>query len=130
MFSQYYTGMEAGLKKYLLPSMAFSPYAGLGVGALSYDFSPLYQHATGLSSGWIQNDIYPTAKAQAGLDYRLSEDIGFHIGIDYRYLLNGSQEGLDGVQAGTINDQQWNVYTGITISPNIIKSLFKNKDKE
>ncbi|MDZ7691746.1 MAG: CsgG/HfaB family protein [Balneolaceae bacterium] len=124
MFSQYYIAFDAGIRTYLTPDLPFSPYAGFGLGALSYDFSPVYYHSPNLSSGWIQNDIYPTANAQAGLDYRFSENIGFRMGIDYRYLLNGGQEGLDGVQAGKINDQQWNLYTGFSISPNIFKSLF------
>lgn len=119
VFSQYYLGFGGGTRKYFTPDHHLSPFVGIGFGAITYDRSPIYMN----KSDWFKNGIYPTANAEAGFDYRFSETIGARVGFEYRYLVN---HGLDGVDMGSISDQQWNISAGITVKPKLIGNIFKN----
>jgi len=118
LFSENYIGFDLKLRKYFTPDYQLSPYFGLGGGGIIYERSPILYQGARLPNGsiWFGNGMYWTANAQAGLDYRISDIIGIQVGFDYRYLIN---DGLDGVKQGRIHDQQWNIVTGITISPQI-----------
>lgn len=102
VFSEPYTNIDLTFNKYLTPEFTLSPYIGLGGGILMYDQQP----------DFTNNAFFPSANAEAGLDYRLSENLGLRIGFNYRYLI---QDGIDGVTRGSIHDQQWNISTGISI---------------
>lgn len=118
VFSEYYLGFDLKLRKYFTPAFKLSPYVGLGGGGIVYEKSPILISGRDYrGKGWILNRFYPTANAQAGLDYRFSEFLGFQVGFDYRYLI---RDGIDGIKVGSIHDQQWNVLLGFTISPKII----------
>lgn len=110
VFSEYYYGFDLKLRKYFTPQYALSPYIGIGAGGLMYEEDPKLMN----KDEQFDKGIYTTANAQAGLDYRFSESVGFRIGFDYRYLID---DGLDGLKIGSIHDQQWNIITGLTISP-------------
>lgn len=102
VFSNPVTNVDLLMNGYLTPSLKFSPYVGIGGGLLAYDDKPEY----------TDDQIYPTLTAEGGFDYRLSNTIGFKVGVNYRYLVN---DGVDGVQLGSIHDQQWSILTGITL---------------
>lgn len=105
VFSNPVTNVDLMMNAYLTPSFKLSPYASIGGGLLAYDEKPEY----------AEDQIYPTLSAEAGFDYRLSKNLGFKIGVNYRYLIN---DGVDGVDLGSIHDQQWNIMTGISFYPN------------
>ncbi|MCW9712889.1 hypothetical protein LQ318_08225 [Aliifodinibius salicampi] len=102
VFSEPYTNIDFSFNKYLTPEFTLSPYIGLGGGILMYDQQP----------DFTNNTFFPSVNAEAGLDYRLSENLGLRIGFNYRYLI---QDGIDGVTRGSIHDQQWNISTGVSI---------------
>ncbi|HEX6982042.1 MAG TPA: CsgG/HfaB family protein [Balneolaceae bacterium] len=105
VFSEPYTSADLLLNAYITPSLSLSPYIGLGGGVIAYDRYKRFARAR----------FFPAATVEAGLDYRLSNWLGLKIGANYRYLI---KDGIDGVTIGSIHDQQWNIFTGITISPN------------
>ncbi|HET6528286.1 MAG TPA: CsgG/HfaB family protein [Balneolaceae bacterium] len=104
VFSEPYTSADILLNAYITPSLNLSPYVGFGGGVIAYD---QYKRFAGAR-------FFPAATVEAGLDYRLNNWLGLKIGLNYRYLI---KDGIDGVTIGTIHDQQWNIFTGITISP-------------
>ena len=108
VFFMPYTSIDGMISVYFTPDHKLSPYLGLGGGTITYDSNPEFA-----STGY-----FPTANAEAGLDYRISKDIGIRAGFTYRYLI---QDGIDGVKRGSIHDQQWNFSTGIVVSPGIFK---------
>jgi len=103
-FSKPYTAFDLTVNGYFTPGSKLSPFVGLGAGNITYDRKPRFSN----------RGYFPTVTAEAGLDYRISERIGVHIGFNYRYLI---EDGLDGISRGTIHDQKWNVSTGISYSP-------------
>ena len=117
VFSEHYFGFDLQVRKYFTGRHPLSPYVGIGGGGIIYEKS----HLRFEPPGWIHRGLYPTANAQAGLDYRFSKNIGLQIGFDYRYML---KDGIDGVTKGTIHDQQWNVTAGIKFKPAIFRNLF------
>ena len=123
VFSENYFGFDLQVRKYFVSSHRLSPYVGLGLGGLVYKKSHLLIQPQIGSQGWIHRGMYSTANAQAGLDYRFTENIGMQIGFDYRYLL---KDGLDGVSKGSINDQQWNIIAGLKVTPAVFRKLYKN----
>ncbi|HLR77158.1 MAG TPA: hypothetical protein VK106_05820, partial [Balneolaceae bacterium] len=86
---------------YMTPDFKFSPYISAGGGAAIVGGVPK-----------SSKSALPTFTAEAGLDYRINNYIGFRVGLNYRYLLDGS---LDNVSVGSIKDQQWSIITGITL---------------
>ncbi len=104
VFSEPFSSGDVLLNFYVTPYFKLSPYIGLGVGVIAYD----KRHE------FVDEQFFPTATAEAGLDYRFNRWFGFRIGVDYRYLV---QDGIDGVRLGSIHDQQWNIVTGLTITP-------------
>ena len=104
VFSKPVTNADLMLNGYLTPDFKLSPYAALGGGLLAFDNQPEF----------TDNQVFPTLSAEAGLDYRISRTLGIKVGFNYRYLID---DGVDGVQVGSIHDQQWNVITGISIYP-------------
>lgn len=102
LFSNPITNVDVLANAYLTPSLKLSPFIGIGGGILAYDNQPEY----------ADDQIFPALAAEGGLDYRLSDTIGFKIGLNYRYLIN---DGVDGVELGNIHDQQWNILTGVSI---------------
>ncbi|SHF32762.1 curli production assembly/transport component CsgG [Fodinibius roseus] len=102
VFSEPYTNIDLTLNKYLAPDFSLSPYIGLGGGILMYDQQP----------DFTDRAFFPSANAEAGLDYRLSDNVGLRLGFNYRYLI---EDGIDGVSRGSIHDQQWNISTGVSI---------------
>ena len=103
-FSKPYTAFDLTVNGYFTPGSKLSPFVGLGAGNITYDRKPRFSN----------RGYFPTVTAEAGLDYRISERIGVHIGFNYRYLI---EDGLDGISRGTIHDQKWNVSTGVSYSP-------------
>ena len=122
VFSEYYMGFDLNVRTYLTANYPLSPYVGIGGGGIMYERSPILHEGAVLPNGsvWFDNGIYPTLNAHAGLDYQLSNNVGLRIGFDYRYLIN---EGIDGVEKGTINDQQWNILAGFTFNTRVLKNL-------
>lgn len=104
VFSEPFSSGDVMLNFYVTPYFKLSPYIGLGGGVIAYD----KRHE------FVDEQFFPTATAEAGLDYRFNRWFGFRIGVDYRYLV---QDGIDGVRLGSIHDQQWNIVTGLTITP-------------
>lgn len=102
LFSNPITNVDVLANAYLTPSLKLSPFVGIGGGILAYDNQPEY----------AEDQIFPTLTAEGGLDYRLSDTIGFKVGLNYRYFIN---DGVDGVELGNIHDQQWNILTGLSI---------------
>jgi curli production assembly/transport component CsgG len=102
VFSMPVTNAEILLNGYLTPEFKLSPYVGLGGGVLSYDEIPEF----------TDTQTFPTLTAEAGIDYRFTNTIGVKIGFNYRYLV---QDGVDGIEIGSIHDQQWNIITGISL---------------
>jgi curli production assembly/transport component CsgG len=121
VFSENYFGFDLQVRKYFTSNHPLSPYVGLGLGGIVYKKSHLLIQPQLDSQGWIHRGMYSTANAQAGLDYRFSENVGMQIGFDYRYLL---KDGLDGVSKGSIHDQQWNITAGVKVKPAVFKNLF------
>lgn len=117
VFSENYFGFDLQARKYFMSRYPLSPYVGLGAGGIVYEKSHLLIDPP----GWIHRGMYSTANAQAGFDYRLSDNFGVQLGFDYRYLL---KDGLDGVTKGSIHDQQWNVSAGIKVRPSVFRNLF------
>lgn len=115
VFSEDYYGFDLQIRKYITPHYPLSPYLSVGGGGIIYEKSPTLRN----DNGWFENGPYPTANAQAGLDYKISDTFGFRIGFDYRYLLD--EKGLDGIKQGNIFDQQWNIVTGLTYSPKFLR---------
>lgn len=113
IFSEYYYGFDLKVRKYFTPQYPLSPYVGFGGGGIMYERSPILMNR----QGWFDKGMYATANAQAGLDYRFSEAVGLRVGFDYRYLIN---DGLDGLQLGSVHDQQWNVMMGVAINPFVL----------
>lgn len=105
IFSAPFSSADLLLNTYLTPELNLSPYVGIGGGVIAYDRDQAF-------TDWQQ--FYPTATGEAGLDYKFNNWLGWKIGINYRYLL---KDGIDGVSRGTVHDQQWNVFTGFTLSP-------------
>jgi curli production assembly/transport component CsgG len=122
VFSEHYYGFDLNVRTYLTANYPLSPYLGVGGGGIIYERSPVLREGTTLPNGsdWFDNGMYPTLNAQAGLDYRISNNVGLRLGFDYRYLVN---EGIDGVELGSVNDQQWNILAGFTFNTNIFKNL-------
>ena len=108
VFSKPYTAFDLTVNGYFTPSSKLSPFVGLGAGNITYDRKPRFSN----------RGYFPTVTAEAGLDYRISERIGIHIGFNYRYLI---EDGLDGISRGTIHDQKWNVSTGVSYSPKFLQ---------
>lgn len=104
IFRELYTSADLLVNFYLTPSLNLSPYFGIGGGVIAYDQYKSFARAR----------FFPTASAEAGLDYRINNWLGFKIGVNYRYLI---KDGIDGVTLGSVHDQQWNILTGVTISP-------------
>ncbi len=104
VFSNPVTNVDLMVNGYLTPSFKLSPYASIGGGFLAYDQEPEF----------TSQQFYPTLSAEAGFDYRFSDTIGLKIGVNYRYLI---EDGVDGVDVGSVHDQQWNIMTGISIYP-------------
>lgn len=104
VFSEPFSSGDALLNFYITPDFKLSPYVGVGVGVIAYD----KRHE------FIGEQFFPTITAAAGLDYRFNRWFGFRVGVDYRYLL---RDGIDGLNMGSIHDQQWNIVTGVTITP-------------
>lgn len=123
VFSENYFGFDLQIRKYFTSSHPLSPYVGLGAGGIVYEKSHLLIQSQIDSKGWIHRGMYTTANAQAGLDYRFSENVGMQIGFDYRYML---KDGIDGVTKGSIHDQQWNVTAGIKVKPRVFGNLYKD----
>jgi curli production assembly/transport component CsgG len=123
VFSENYFGFDLQVRKYFTSSHPLSPYVGLGAGGIVYKKSHLLIQPQIDSKGWIHRGMYSTANAQAGLDYRFSENVGMQIGFDYRYML---KDGIDGVTKGSIHDQQWNVTAGIKIKPIVFGNLYRD----
>ncbi|MDZ7659864.1 CsgG/HfaB family protein [Fodinibius sp.] len=107
-FSKPYTAFDLTVNGYFTPDSKLSPFVGLGAGNITYDRKPQFSN----------RGYFPTVTAEAGLDYRISERLGVHIGFNYRYLI---EDGLDGISKGTIHDQKWNVSTGISYSPKFLQ---------
>lgn len=106
VFSENINSADLSVNYYVTPDFKFSPYVGLGGGVLAYDRRPTFAH----------HQFFPAVTGEVGLDYRFNEWLGIRAGFIYRYLI---QDGIDGVTIGSIHDQQWNILTGITISPKI-----------
>jgi curli production assembly/transport component CsgG len=123
VFSENYFGFDLQVRKYFTSSHPLSPYVGLGAGGIVYKKSHLLIQPQVDSKGWIHRGMYSTANAQAGLDYRFSENVGMQIGFDYRYML---KDGIDGVTKGSIHDQQWNVTAGIKVKPSVFSNLYRD----
>jgi curli production assembly/transport component CsgG len=104
VFSKPVNNADLLINGYLLPNFKFSPYVSLGGGVLAFDQKPSFSNG----------QFFPTAVAEAGIDYRISKRVGLRLGVNYRYLM---KDGIDGVTVGRINDQQWNIQAGITIHP-------------
>ena len=102
VFSKPVTNAEVLLNGYLTPDFKLSPFLGIGGGFLAYDKIPEFS----------DTQTYPVLTGEAGIDYRFNESLGMKVGLNYRYLL---QDGVDGVELGSIHDQQWNVITGLSI---------------
>lgn len=64
---------------------------------------------------YLENQFFPAASFEAGLDYQFNSVFGIRVSSQYRYLL---KDGLDGISQGRYNDQQWNVNVGFTVKPN------------
>lgn len=104
VFSQPISSGDLLINGYMTPEYSFSPYIGIGGGVLAYDtWQP-----------FAEGRFFPTATGEAGIDYRINNWFGLRVGMNYRYLL---KDGIDGVTRGIVHDQQWNVFTGLTISP-------------
>lgn len=111
VFDKTYYGLDMTLHRYITQSHRLSPHVGIGGGLILY---PKALESTG-------RRYFETANAVAGLDYRLSKNIGLQLDFHYRYLL---RDGVDGITKGTIHDQIWNVTAGITFRPvSLVKSL-------
>lgn len=115
VFSEDYYGFDLQIRKYITPHYPLSPYVSIGGGAVIYEESPTLMN----NDGWFSNGPYPTANAQAGLDYKFSDTFGLRVGFDYRYMLD--ETGLDGIEQGNVFDQQWNIVTGLTFSPKFLR---------
>ena len=107
-FSEPYTAFDVTVNKYFTPNLKLSPFIGIGAGNITYDRKPKFSN----------RGYFPTVTAQAGLDYRISEQIGVQVGFNYRYLI---RDGIDGISKGTIHDQTWNVSTGVSYSPKFLQ---------
>ncbi len=103
IFSEPVTNLDLLLNGYITPDFKLSPYAALGAGVLGYDEEPEF----------TDEQYFPTLTAEGGLDYRFDERFGLKIGFNYRYLIN---DGVDGVEVGTIHDQQWSIITGVSVN--------------
>jgi curli production assembly/transport component CsgG len=104
VFSEPVNNAELLLNSYLTADFRFSPYVAIGGGVLAYDSTP----------DFTDERIFPSISAEAGIDYRFSDNFGFKLGFNYRYFVT---DGIDGVKVGNIHDQQWNIITGISIYP-------------
>ncbi|MCW9707168.1 CsgG/HfaB family protein [Fodinibius salsisoli] len=104
IFSEPVNNLDVLINAYLTPKLKLSPYVGVGGGVLAYDSTPEF----------TEDQFFPTLSGEAGLDYRFSETFGLKIGLSYRYLIS---DGVDGIKAGSIHDQQWNIMTGFTFYP-------------
>jgi curli production assembly/transport component CsgG len=104
LYAEPLNGVDLFMNYYVTPKHRFSPYVGIGGGMVGFDKLPAF----------AENQFFPTASANGGLDYRISPKVGLRLGGGYRYLI---LDGLDGVKMGTIHDQQWNVSLGLTIKP-------------
>ena len=104
VFSEPFSSGDLMINAYITPELDLSPYVGVGGGVLAYDTYQMFAGAR----------FFPTATGEAGIDYRFNNWLGLKIGMNYRYLL---KDGIDGVARGSVHDQQWNVFTGITFSP-------------
>jgi len=111
IFSEYFNSANLSINAYVMPDFNITPYVGLGGGVLAYDRRPKY----------ARHQFFPTVSAEAGLDYRFNDWLGVRAGFIYRYTI---QDGIDGETVGSIHDQQWNILTGLIISPKF-KWLFK-----
>lgn len=118
VFSENFFGFDLQVRKYFTGRSRLSPYVGLGGGGLIY----VKSHLKIEPPGWIHRGLYSTANAEAGFDYRFSENVGMEVGFDYRYLL---KDGIDGITKGSIHDQQWNVTAGIKLKPRVFGNLFR-----
>ncbi|MDZ7718958.1 MAG: CsgG/HfaB family protein [Balneolaceae bacterium] len=93
------------LNVYATPNYHLSPFMSLGGGILAFDKKYDY----------LEDQFFPTASFETGLDLRFNNNFGLRVSAQYRYLL---QDGLDGVSEGRYNDQQWNVNLSFLIKPN------------
>jgi len=111
VFNKTYTSLDLTFHRYITPRHRLSPHVGIGGGVIRYQEE---LESTG-------QQYFETANAVAGLDYRLSKNLGLQLDFHYRYLL---RDGVDGITIGSIHDQIWNVMAGITFRPvSLIKSI-------
>lgn len=108
VFSTPINNFDLMLNAYLTPDFKLSPYLSVGGGVALYD-----EIIYGKQPAYTSSSVFPTISAAVGLDYRITELIGIRAGVNYRYFLSGK---VDGVTVGSINDQQWNIITGISLS--------------
>lgn len=101
VFSSRIHNIDLLANAYITPDFKLSPYVGLGGGLLAFDKQPVH----------ADEQYYPTVTGEAGFDYRINNYLGLKVGLNYRYFL---RSGIDGVTLGDVNDQQWNILTGIS----------------
>ncbi|MDR9365926.1 MAG: CsgG/HfaB family protein [Balneolaceae bacterium] len=93
------------LNVYATPNYKLSPFMGAGAGVLMFD----------KKYDFLEQQFFPAASFEIGLDYRFNSRFGLRLNTQYRYLL---QDGLDGVSEGRYNDQQWNLNLSLILKPN------------
>lgn len=106
VFSSPVNSADLMLNVYATPGYKLSPYLSAGGGVLAFD----------KKHDFLDRQYFPAASFEAGLDYRFNRWIGLRLSSHYRYLL---RDGLDGVNQGTYNDQQWNINLGVVIRPGL-----------
>lgn len=92
------------LSVFATPRYKLSPYLGLGAGVLAFD----------KKFDYLEDQFFPAASFEAGLDYKFNNVFGIRVSSQYRYLLI---DGLDGIKQGRYNDQQWNINIGVVFKP-------------
>ena len=104
LFSNPMNTAELMLNVYATPDYRLSPYLSIGPGIIAFD----------KQYDFMENQYFPAASFEAGLDYRLNDTFGVRLSSHYRYLLT---DGIDGVAEGRYNDQHWNINLGVVIRP-------------